>query len=400
MNESLPQTVRIPSRETLLARAREMIPRLRGRAIKCETIRRLPQETHRDFIAAGFYRIHQPRRFGGYELDWGLLADLTVELARGCPSSGWVFAQLGGHAYFQGMRVLQAQEELWGDNPDATVSSGFPIEGATTTPADGGYVLNGAWNFASGCDVAEWNDFMCFVPRPGGGPPVHLFCLAPRSQWTIEDDWFPNGLAGTGSRRVVVRDVFVPEHRTLKTEDARGLPTIGSRWNPGPLYRLPLMGAGGSLFSGTVIGAVRGAYDFIDEQFRTRTSVAGVKLSEQQSVQLRLAEADALICAAHALVNRNDREAMQHAEAGEQPPLESRVRWRRDSAFAIKLCLDALDRVLHPLAGGRGLDFHSPFQRAFRDAHAAASQVIVNWDLMATHWGRVHFGLPLADPRI
>jgi 3-hydroxy-9,10-secoandrosta-1,3,5(10)-triene-9,17-dione monooxygenase len=389
-----------PSREELLEKAQALIPLLRARAVKCETIRRLPEETHRDFIAAGFYRIHQPKRFGGYELDWGLLVDLAVELGRGCPSSAWVFAQLAGHVYISGMRALEAQHEVWGENPDATISSGFPVEGATTAPVSSGYRLDGAWNFASGCDVAEWNDFLCFVPRPGGGPPVQLFCLVPRRDWTIEDDWFPNGLAGTGSRRVVVRDAFVPEHRVLKSEDCRGGPTLGSRWSDCPLYKLPLMGVGGGLFSGTVIGAARGAYDYIDAQFRTRRSAAGVNLAEQPTVQLRLAEADTLIAAAHALIREDNAAAMAFAARSAMPPLEARTRWRRNAAYAIRLCLDAIDRVLYPLAGGRGLDFHSPFQRAWRDAHAAASQVIVSWDLMAGHWGRAHFGLPVADPRL
>ncbi len=389
-----------PSREALLDRARAMVPTLRARAVKCETIRRLPEETHRDFIAAGFYRIHLPKRFGGFEMDWGMLVDLAAELGRGCASSAWVFAQLAGHVYITGMRSIEAQQEVWGANSDATVSSGFPVEGATTVPVEGGYRIDGAWNFASGCDVAEWNDFLCFVPRAGGGPPVQLFCLAPRSDWTIEDDWFPNGLAGTGSRRVAVRDVFIPAHRALRSEDCRGGPTLGSQWSDCPLYKLPLMGVGGGLFSGTVIGAARGAYDFIDGQFRTRRSVAGVNLAEQPTVQLRLAEAETLIEAAHALIRQDNNAAMDFARRGAQPPLEDRARWRRNSAYAIRLCLDAIDRVLYPLAGGRGLDANSPFQRAARDAHAAASQIIVNWDLMASHWGRAHFGLPMTDPRL
>jgi 3-hydroxy-9,10-secoandrosta-1,3,5(10)-triene-9,17-dione monooxygenase len=139
----------VMTRERLLERARTMGPGLKARAEECERIRQLPAATHRDFVAAGFYRIHQPKRFGGYELDWALLLDLGAEIGRACASSAWVFAQLAGHVYIQGMRDIKAQEELWGGNQDATVSSAFPIAGKTT-PVAGGYVLDGEWNFASG----------------------------------------------------------------------------------------------------------------------------------------------------------------------------------------------------------------------------------------------------------
>ena len=387
-----------PTREEMLARARDMIPTLRARAAQCEAERRLPAETHRDFIERGFYRIHQPKRWGGYELDWALLCDMTVEIGRGCGSSAWVFAQLAGHVYYEGMRPLEGQEFIWGKNSDATVCSCFPIEGKTER-VPGGYRLNGAWNFSSGCDVAEFNDFMCFVPREGGGPPVHLFCTVPKEETEIVDDWFVTGMAGTGSKRVLAKNVFVPEHRALQSELCRGGPSPGSSVNPGPIYKVPLMGAGAQLFVGTVIGCARGALDEIEAELKGKKSVAGVNLGELQSVHLRLAEAGALIDAAHALMTQDNAETWRYAVAGEMPPLLAKTKWRKNGAFANKLALQAIE-LLYPLAGGRGLAVGSAFQRHWRDAHAAASQIIVNADLMSTHYGRAFFGLPVADPRI
>lgn len=56
-----------PTEAEIIARARAMLPLLRQRAPETERLRRLPDDLHRAFAAAGFYKIMQPRRYGGYE---------------------------------------------------------------------------------------------------------------------------------------------------------------------------------------------------------------------------------------------------------------------------------------------------------------------------------------------
>ena len=86
------------TREELADRARAMISMLRDRAPEAEKNRRLPDITHKNFIEAGFYRMFQPRRYGGYEMDWGCILDVAAELGRGCGSSCWVFTNLTGRS--------------------------------------------------------------------------------------------------------------------------------------------------------------------------------------------------------------------------------------------------------------------------------------------------------------
>ena len=279
------------------------------------------------------------------------------------------------------------------------MSSSFPTADARVRRVDGGVVLDGTWNFASGVDVADWNEFNIFLPGEDGGPPEHRFCLVPKSEYEIVDDWFVAGLAGTGSKATIVREVFVPEHRATRTAEYRGGPTPGSEVNPSPLYKLPIFALSGKLFTGTVIGLARGALEAIEEVFRDRVSAGGVKLADVQSVQMRVAEADAEIEAALALQRRDTAAVMAFASAGTQPPLGERIAWRRNDAFAAKLCLSAIQR-LQPLVGGRGLATDSPFQRCWRDIHAATSQTMLAWDPGATSFGRHRFGLPPLDSRI
>jgi 3-hydroxy-9,10-secoandrosta-1,3,5(10)-triene-9,17-dione monooxygenase len=386
------------TRQELLGRARELVPELRARAEKAEAERRMPEATNRAFHDAGFYKVFRPKRFGGYEMDFSILFELCAEIGRGCGSSAWILANVAGHDKVNGMRDPRAQDEIWGSDPDTLSCACFPTKDSRVRRVDGGVVLDGLWNFASGVDQASWNDFNIFLPRDHG-PPEHVFALVPKSDYRVIDDWFVTGLAATGSRAVAVSDYFVPEYRLLSSELCRGGPTPGSAVNPGALYKAPVWALGGKMFLGPLLGIARGALDIMVEDLGPRRSVTGATLSEQPTVQVRVAEADAEIEAAAALALGDARIAEEYAARAERPPERERVRWRRNDAFAASLCLRAVER-LHALAGARRLSSSDPFQRAFRDAHAAAAQITIAWDLQAVNYGRVMFGMRPGDPRI
>jgi 3-hydroxy-9,10-secoandrosta-1,3,5(10)-triene-9,17-dione monooxygenase len=193
-----------PDLDALCAVARELGPRLRERAARAEALRTLPDETLSELRDSGLYRIFQPNRYGGHELDFIALLRITGELARHCASTAWVYANLAEHHRLNGMRDPRAQDELWGPDPDATVSAAFPGDRASFKRVEGGVLLEGTWGFASGIDAASWNDFTIFLPREGGGAPEHFFALAPKREFEVIDDWHATGLRGTGSKSLRV----------------------------------------------------------------------------------------------------------------------------------------------------------------------------------------------------
>lgn len=391
-------TPKAPPREELLERARAMVPALRERALQADRDRHIAIESHRAFAAAGFYKLFQPARYGGWEMPLGMMVDLAGELGRGCGSSAWIFTNLAVQSWIIGMHQPKAQEDVWGRTPEALGASSFPVKGGTGRRVDGGLVLNGTWSFASGIDFADWENLQVFIPNEKG-PPDHRFVLAPKTDFTIEDDWFVSGLSGTASKSIVFKDVFVPEHRVLNTQLIMGGPSPGSAVNPSPLYRIPPWSVGTKVFSGPALGIARGALELIEEEMRTRLSVGGVKMSELATVQVRIAEAGAEIDSAHAVLLKDCDDAMQAAASGARPSLAMRARWRRNNAFAGQLCLRAVER-LHPLVGARGLNQDSLYQLAWRDVHAAVSQITMAWDIQAVNAGRIQFGLPSLDPRL
>lgn len=388
------------TRDDFIARARDLIPSLRARAAEAETLRRLPDATNAAFHAAGLYRLYQPRRYGGYEMDYQLQVDVAAEIGRGCGSSAWVLSILASHSWVHGMLGETAQDEVWASNPEAIIASAFPTRGAMTTPVDGGFVIDGRWSFASGVDHCEWSHLNLVVPSGPGKPPQHYFAAVPASDYTIVDDWFVAGMRGTGSKSIDLDKVFVPAHRALDTHACVGGPTPGSELHPGPLYRMPLFALFAHGIVGPAVGMALGAFDTIVEPLRaSRTSQGGLKVGDQPTVQVRLAEASAEIDAARALLKAASDEATELAARAVVPSLETRVRWRRNGAYAGTLCQRAVER-LYPLAGANGLADGSPFQRAFRDVHAACAHIALTWDVQGANYGGVLLGATSTDPKL
>ena len=385
-------------RDRLVTSARDLVPVLRERAPAAEKSRRIVDETQQAFIEAGFYRIFQPRRYGGYELDFEVMLDIATELGRGCGSSCWIYTNLVGQTWINGMKGLEAQDDVWKDSPDAVIASSFPGKDATVKEVDGGWVADGTWSFASGIDFADWSNLQLFVPQKEG-PPQHQFALVPKSEYKIVDDWFASGLAGTGSRSLIVKEAFIPRHRGISAAQVAGGPTPGSEVNPSYLYKLPLFAIGTKQFASTAYGIAVGALEAMIGDLAPRNSVHGAKLSELPTVQARIGEASAELEAARLLLVYDFEESKQVAEGTDPPSQEHRARWRRNNAYAGKLCVQAVER-LFPLAGGRGLAFDSPFQRAFRDVLAATSQNSMAWDVAAITYGQQRFGAVLTDPRL
>ena len=382
----------------LIDRAKEMVPVLRERAAKVDKDRRIADETHAAFVDAGFYRIHQPKRFGGFEMDFSMMIDLAAELGRGCGSSCWIFSNLAIQNFILGTNFPQAQEEVWGTDGNALIASSFPAKGGKARKVGGGIVVDGLWSFASGIDFVDWNNMQVFLPQENG-PPQHRFALVPKSDYEIVDDWYSAGLAGTGSRSIRLRECFIPEHRTLPTTLILGGSSPGSEANPSPLYRIPPFTLGTKVFAGPALGIARGALEEMENELRTRKNVAGIPMCELPTTQVRIAEAGAEIAAARALLLQDCRDSIEIVRNGAVPDIDTRARWRLNNAYAGQLCLRAVER-LHPLVGARGLDPDSPFQRAFRDIHAAVLQITMAWDIQTVNAGRVRFGLPSMDPRL
>jgi 3-hydroxy-9,10-secoandrosta-1,3,5(10)-triene-9,17-dione monooxygenase len=384
----------IPTHSELLARAEALIPVLRERAARAEELRRLPDETIADLHESGLFRVLQPKRVGGSELPFRALVELVSVISRGCGSTGWVLANLAAHHWLLGMWPQQAQDEVWGPSPDDLIGSALIFPRGRARPVDGGYVLTGRWPFSSGVDAAAWNLIGGLVSDDEGGAGGPRIFLLPASDYTIIDTWQVIGLAGTGSKDVVVEDVFVPAYRTLAVDQIAGGPNPGSAVNPSVLYQLPAISLFAFCIAGVSLGIAESAIEHFIQSTRTRlSSYSGRNVADFNTVQVHVAEAGALADAARAVMHADCDDATSSVAAGRIPDLEHRARYRRDGAFAAMLCTKAVD-LLFTATGGGAIYARNPLQRAFRDVHAANAHYVLNWDINGAMYGRVALGLP------
>ncbi len=284
------------SYEEMVSRAHALAPKLAARAEACEKLRRLPDDTERDLHDAGLFRFVQPRRVGGAELDVGIFVDVCAALARACPSTAWNVGNLGSHHWMLGYFPPETQDELWDTSLDVLIATSLAFAGGRGRKVDGGWEVTGRWPLSSGVDNSDWN-MLGFMVRDDSGAIVdQRFALAHRSEYEIIDTWHAVGLCGTGSKDVAVKELFVPERRTLSAWAFNGKPHPGSSVNDTPLFRLPLLALGPYVLSGVMLGCAQGAYDLVVGAARKRnTTNTGVPVNVNPTVQIKVAEASARI---------------------------------------------------------------------------------------------------------
>jgi 3-hydroxy-9,10-secoandrosta-1,3,5(10)-triene-9,17-dione monooxygenase len=386
----------IAGHKKLWERAEALLPKLKERAAKCEELRRLPEETLRDFHDAELFRIHQPKRVGGAELEFAAVVTFGALLARACASTSWVWVNYAAHHMMLGMFPRKVQDEVWNVSRDALIASSFVFPAARAKKVEGGYVVSGRWPFSSGVHSAEWNMLAGLAFLDDNAPPEQRVFMLQKSQYKVIDNWQAGGLRGTGSMDVEAKEQFVPEHRTLAVADTKGGPTPGSESNPGPLFQMPVFALFPYMLSGVPLGIAEGLID----DFGPKTGrMTGARVAEIQSTQIRLGEATAYALASRRVQLANCREAEEMISAGEVPDLRTKARYRLEGAYAVDWAVRAVD-VMFGLAGAGGLYESGHTPRAFRDAHAVKQHFSFNTDIAATTYGRVALGLPGDNPTL
>jgi len=283
----------------------------------------------------------------------------------------------------------------WLLDANALIASSFIFPAGRARKVDGGYVLNGHWPFSSGVESCDWNMLASIVSSDddADGIEYRIFLLN-RSDNKINDTWNATGLCGTGSNDVRVADTFVAERMTIAVSDLTGGPTPGSVVNANALYALPVFSLFPYVLSGVGLGNAQSCLDDYVGFARHRASTYNrAKVSDMQTTQIKIAEASAKIDAARLIMRTNCLDAMADARRGRIPDIAAKTKLRRDGAFSVNLCTDAVS-LLFAASGARSLFTSGALQRQFRDAHAVNSHLAFNFDAAGTNYGRVALGLP------
>ncbi len=345
-------------------------------------LRRLPDDSIKDLKASGYIRSMVPAQWGGLEITPREFFQIQTEIAEYDMSTAWVGGIIAIHAFQIALMDEQAQRDVYGDNPDACISSSYNPVGGRTEPAEGGLMLSGRWGWSSGSDHCEWVLLGAIVAGEG-----YRTFLVPRADYEIEDTWNSMGLQGTGSNDIVIdKPVFVPDYRTHKQMD--GFECKNDQ--PSNLYNLPWAQTFIRVVSTPAIGAAKHALRLFIENAST-SSTDPTRLVGDPDVLRRVAEAENLIDQAETMMARNFDAMQEKIDAGEEVPLNDRVRYRYQASRVIDDMSTAVD-LLFEVAGGRSVYTGSEIQNIWHDIHIARAHVANNPVGFARNWGNMMLG--------
>ena len=287
--------------EARVEQAAELAAKLVDRRAETEALRSLPESTVHDFVSSGLLRINQAKRWGGAELGTEGAVAVISEVAKGDAAAGWVFGLLASHFWLVCLFPDELQQEMWGEDPNAMMSSSFVASESTCSRVEGGYRISGRWPFSSGSRHCTWAMVGIVLPPDdpavGDGPPgmPHIrWGIVPRSDYRVDDDWHTVALRGTGSNTLVIDDAFVPDHRCVDPMDVALGTAPGAAVNPAPLFRLPFGPALAWYLSAPALGAATRTFDdWVAYMGSKRHAFTGEQLGRQQPTIIRVGETGA-----------------------------------------------------------------------------------------------------------
>jgi 3-hydroxy-9,10-secoandrosta-1,3,5(10)-triene-9,17-dione monooxygenase len=381
----------VPSAAEMIERARAMRARLRERQAETEERTYYSPVTHEEFVEAGFYRMLVPRRFGGHEQDLPTFWRVIIEIARGCPSTAWSLCLASGHA-LQVASIFEAdvQAELFGDGHFLAAAVAAPAGAAKRT--EDGWLLSSTHPYSSGAPYSTHYVGQTFGPPGEDGAPTMLLFIAPRSAWTMLDDWGTTlGLKGSGSHSVRFEGAFLPSRLVLEdrwlldSDPTNGTP--GSRLHGNPMYRGRWMSFFQGELAAVMIGAAQGALDEYELLLRSRKTQRPpiVARAEDPDYQRWFGLALGRIATGEAALIQCAEQWMELCRASEEDgtPFTRAEDMRLNvvAREALTLAWDAMQGQIFRTAGTSAARNGEPIERIFRD--------------MAVGWG--HFGTILAD---
>lgn len=379
--------------EELIARARALVPVLASRAAQAERDRAVPKETIADLQAAGLFQVLQPRRWGGHEMDLGVVNEIQMTLGEGCMSTAWIFAVLAVEPFLVAICDDRMGQDVYGADI-STLVSGTSAGGPDNkvTQVEDGFRVTGRWRFASGSGHASWT-FLgnCFVANEKG-PPDSWRLLLPRSDYKIIDTWNVTGLRATGSYDIVVEDAFVPAYRGIKQVELYNCRGPGQAINTGPLYRVPFGQVFAMSVSTPVIGGLQAMLDaFL--AYGARRVARGIGPTAMDPVaQLLCSETAIVIDELKTTFHKNAKLLTGYAERGETPPLKERMAMKFQVSFAVERASLLATRIFKASGASGIYTDHSAFGRLLNDINAGRQHVNNQYEPAGRNLGRVMLG--------
>jgi|BarGraIncu00222A_1022003.scaffolds.fasta_scaffold00482_9 3-hydroxy-9,10-secoandrosta-1,3,5(10)-triene-9,17-dione monooxygenase len=408
----LPPTIPCPEPDltpaAIIERARALRPLIREEAPAAEKRGYYSEALHSEFLKASFYRILQPRRFGGHEFDIPTFFKVMVEISSGDPGIGWCLCLGSGHALQVGSYFsAEAQAKIFG--PDGHFIS--PLGGTGTgpnckaVPVEGGYRVSGSWRYCSGVPYSTHFMGLAHVPGVDGKPDKTVTVIVPKGGYKMLDDWGSIlGLRASGSNSVVIDGTVIPPNFVIETvmdaDFSDGTP--GTRLHGNPMYGGAFLGFAAGELVCSQVGAAKAALEDYERIIRTtRPRYAQHMLKyEHHDWQRIYGLALSMTSAAEAVLIRSGELYMEYcvAAAEGQAPfnLTKALQLQGLQHQAARLAWEAGLETFRAASSTSAVD-GQPMQRFFRDLATFKNNATHQPDFVATRIAQATLGLPIKE---
>ena len=364
----------MPVKTRSLPAAEQFFGRIREEALAIESARCLPASLAGDLAAAGLFRLLVPAELGGLQVHPSQLVDTLITLSKADGAVGWNMMIGNTTGLLSASLPPEWAKLMYADDPlGITVGVTAPV-GRAVQEGDG-LRVNGRWPFGSGSHIATWICGGCQIiengePRRNAqGQPETQLVFFHRQEVTIHDNWHVSGLRGTGSNDIEVKNILVPAGRWV---------TLGGRARvDAPLYRFPTLGLLALGVSSVAVGIAEHAIEAFMALAGTKVPTGSTRaLANRSSAQQQLAEAEAAVRAATALIHTTIDDVYALAESGQRLGMVDKARLRLAATHATWSSVSAVDKLYHA-AGGSAIYLDNPLQRCLRDIHVATQHIMV-----------------------
>jgi 3-hydroxy-9,10-secoandrosta-1,3,5(10)-triene-9,17-dione monooxygenase len=274
---------------------------------------------------------------------------------------------------------LAAQEELYGDRDHALWPFTFSGKGGTARQVEGGWIVSGQWGFCSGIDFSDWVGVSATIDKPDADDlQDRIALILPAADVEVIDNWHVAGMRGTGSRDIVVREAFVPAHRSISQLALQNCDSPGRQALPempglaAPFYAVLL-----NAVLSTMLGMAGACIDDFIAFTRDRKGFRGIDHGNRSSTQALIGRAETEWDAAVTLARTMYDEIDRRCDEGGSFSVADRLRYRRNAVWIGERAVGIVNELV-AAAGARAQHMGSAFQLIQRNMLTIRTHVVMD----------------------
>ena len=360
------------NRNELLERAESLVPLLQETAREAEIARQPLDRVIEAIRESGLYSLMVPKTLGGCEQDLDTFFDVALILSRADASMGWLTAFYIEHNLWLFNYPESVFSRVFGEANHVLAPAALNIGGGSATRVEGGYRLQGQWQWGTGIVHGTWVMAGGLVMDESAGP-VPTFFLLPIDQVEPVDTWHVTGMCATGSWDFRIHDVFVPEDHALPFQQFLDASSGITERFPSPLYSTPLMAVLGLTAAVPILGAAQNVLGEFTTQMQQKIENnvlrAGTPLPDVSGL---IGAAALKIDAAELVLRDTLADVMDKRNRASNA---ERSHWLSRIAYAVFTCKEAALAISEE-TGASGGFLSNPIQRAVRDISIATNHVV------------------------